>query len=97
MDSRTRPSTERRASCMRVFVRRVIAGGGGVPTASEVVEAVGGTVSLALQVLAEFPQYQAAQQNRRRPTLRGVPRVGVTPAGLASARIDVTAAVPATP
>ncbi len=96
MDSRTRPSTERRASCMRVFVRRVIAGGGGVPTASEVVEAVGGTVSLALQVLAEFPQYQAAQQKRRRPTLRGLPRAGAAPAGVASASLDVTAAAPAT-
>jgi len=82
---------------MRVFVRRVITGGGGVPTASDVVEAVGGTVSLALQVLAEFPQYQAAQQNRRRPTLKRVRRSSVPPAGLASAQLDIAAAAPVTP
>lgn len=62
---------------MRVHVRRVMAGGGIVPTASEVVEAVGGTVSLALQVLSEFPEYQLMQGARRHPSLRGVSRVGL--------------------
>ncbi|MEO2003856.1 MAG: hypothetical protein ABGY41_07125, partial [Candidatus Poribacteria bacterium] len=64
------------ASCMRVHVRRVMGGGGVVPTASEVVEAVGGTVSLALQVLAEFPDYLIVHGQRRSPSLRGMPPVG---------------------
>jgi len=89
MDTRARPSTERRASCMRVHVRRVMGGGGVVPTASEVVEAVGGTVSLALQVLAEFPDYLIVHGQRRSPSLREMPPVGVPVTRLALSRRDV--------
>ena len=69
---------------MRVFVRREIAGGGAVPTATEVSAAVGGTVSLALQVLAEFPQHRAEQLAHERPSLRALRSVGAMRAGLAS-------------
>jgi hypothetical protein len=71
---------------MRVFVRREIAGGGAVPTATEVIEAVGGTVSLALQVLAAFPQHRAAQLAHERPSLRTLRRDGGVQAGLMSKR-----------
>lgn len=70
---------------MRVYVRREIAGGGSVPTATEVTAAVGGTVSLALQVLAEFPQHHAAQRTHETPSLRALRGVSAD-AGLASTR-----------
>jgi len=71
---------------MRVYARREIAGGGAVPTATEMVAAVGGTVSLALQVLAEFPQYRAAELTHEQPTLRTLRRDGVPHAGLVARR-----------
>jgi len=71
---------------MRVYVRREIAGGGVVPTATEITAAVGGTVSLALQVLAEFPQHHAAQLTHERPSLRAFRGEATRHAGLASTR-----------
>jgi hypothetical protein len=66
----TRPSTEQRASFMRVYVRRQLVAGGEYPTPAEVTEEVGGDVGLAMQVLDEFPEHERPRRPRRRPTMR---------------------------
>lgn len=66
----TRPSTEQRASFMRVYVRRQLVAEGEYPTPTEVTEEVGGDVGLAMQVLDEFPGDSKSARPRRRPTMR---------------------------
>ncbi|MBT3270896.1 hypothetical protein HN371_27390 [Candidatus Poribacteria bacterium] len=75
MPTATRPSTEQRASIMRVHIRRQLAAGGGVPTPVEIVGDVGGTIPLAYQVLSEFPQYVRPTGPRRAPTVQRVTSV----------------------
>jgi len=65
-----RPSTAQCASLMRVYVRRTLGAGGACPTPIEVVEDVGGTVALAIEVLSVFPEYQRNIVQRRSPTIR---------------------------
>jgi len=67
----TRTSTTQRASFMRVHVKRVLGAGGPLPTPTEVVADIGGTVPLAFHILCEFPQF-ARYADSRRPAMRTV-------------------------
>ena len=73
----TRPSTEQRASFMRVYIRRQLIGGGEIPTPDEVAQEIGGTVELARQVLDEFPENRERLRPPRRPSIRRT--AGVSP------------------
>lgn len=67
MGYRPRSSTVRRASMMRVYVKRILVAGGELPTAQEVVTEVGGSTGLAIRVLHEFPAYMGGPRMLPRP------------------------------